>query len=71
MPADDYLTPTFVLFVGGFVAAIFFAGAILAYVVSGGVEIVTGLALALAGIGGVFLVVGVVGAGVMRYLKKA
>ncbi|KTG07499.1 hypothetical protein [Haloferax profundi] len=70
MPADDYLTPSFVLFVGGFVAAIFFAGAILAYVVSGGAEIVTGLALALAGIGGVFLVVGVAGAGVMRYQKK-
>ncbi|KAB1196339.1 MULTISPECIES: hypothetical protein [Haloferax] len=66
MPADDYLTPTFVLFVGGFVAAIFFFGAILAYVASGGVEAVSGLALGLAGIGGVFLVVGVVGAVVMK-----
>ncbi|KAB1188511.1 MULTISPECIES: hypothetical protein [Haloferax] len=71
MPADDYLTPTFVLFVGGFVAAIFFFGAVLAYVASGGVEAVTGLALGLAGIGGLFLAVGVVGAGVLRYWKKS
>ncbi|WP_416839638.1 hypothetical protein [Haloferax sp. DFSO52] len=71
MPADDYLTPTFVLFVGGFVAAIFFAGAILAYVASGGVAVVTGLALALAGIGVLFLVVGVAGAGLMKLREKA
>ncbi|MFC7203663.1 hypothetical protein ACFQJC_09060 [Haloferax namakaokahaiae] len=66
MPADDYLSPTLVLFVGGFVAALFFFAAVLTYVASGGVAEVTGLAVTLAGLGGFFLVVAVVGAGLMR-----
>ncbi|WP_410764731.1 hypothetical protein [Haloferax sp. DFSO60] len=69
MPADDYLSPMFVLFVGGFVAALFLFAAILTYVASGGVAEVTGLAVTLAGLGGLFLVVAVVGAGVMRLRK--
>ncbi|ELZ82272.1 hypothetical protein [Haloferax larsenii] len=69
MPADDFLTPAFVLFVGGFVAAMFFFGALLASVAGGGSDIVNGLAFALAGLGGLFLVAGVVGAGVLKLLR--
>ncbi|AKU07503.1 MULTISPECIES: hypothetical protein [Haloferax] len=69
MPADDFLSPSFVLFVGGFVAAVFLFGALIAFVAAAGSQTVEGLALALAGLGGLFLVAGAVGAGVMRYRR--
>ncbi|RDZ64835.1 hypothetical protein C5B90_00230 [Haloferax sp. Atlit-12N] len=69
MPADDYLSPSFVLFVGGFVAAVFLFGALLAFAAAAGSQTVEGLAVALAGLGGLFLVAGAVGAGVMRYRR--
>ncbi|ELZ98983.1 hypothetical protein C440_01465 [Haloferax mucosum ATCC BAA-1512] len=74
MPADDYLSPTFVLFVGGFVAAIFLFGALLTAAAGAGTgssEVVAGLAAALAGVGGLFFLVSVVVAGVMRAREKS
>jgi hypothetical protein len=59
--ADDFLDPKMALFVGVFVAALFWFAAVLVYVAAGGlVPAVTGLATALAGLGGVFLLAAVV-----------
>ncbi|MFC7176351.1 hypothetical protein [Halosegnis marinus] len=58
--------PDFALFVGGFVAALFVLAAGFLYLLGGGAGATLGLAGALAALGGVFLVLGLVGAGLLR-----
>ncbi|MFC5366662.1 hypothetical protein [Salinirubrum litoreum] len=66
------LTPASVLFVTGFVAVLFFMAGGLVLVVVGdvGVPALTGLAAALAGLGGVVLFAGLVLAGLLRVRQK-
>lgn len=63
------LDPGFALFVGGFVAAMFFLGAGATYLLGPGDGILTGLSVALAGLGLVFLALGVLLAGILRLLE--
>jgi hypothetical protein len=62
--------PGFALFVGGFVAVLFFVGAGFLYVTAPDDPLLGGLAAALAGLGLVFLVLGALGAGVLRLLGE-
>jgi hypothetical protein len=67
VPADDYLDSTFVLFVGGFVAALFGFAAAVVYVTTGDVvPEALGIVSALAALGGVFFLAAL---GVAGYLK--
>ncbi|SFR41991.1 hypothetical protein [Halogeometricum limi] len=67
MPADDYLDPWTALFVGGFVAALFWFAAGLAFVAAGDVlPTVRAFSLVFVGLGGAFLLAGVVVAAVLR-----
>ena len=62
------LDPGLALFVGGFVAALFLAGAAAVYLVGDGGPVLGGLALALAGLGLVFFLLGALLAGVVWLL---
>lgn len=62
------IDPDFPLFVGGFVAALFCLAAGFLYLLGGGEGAAVGLAGALAGLGAVFLLLGLVGAGLLRAL---
>jgi hypothetical protein len=53
------LTPGFALFVGGFVAALFFLAAGLVYVAGAGLPVVGGFAVVLVALGGLAAAVGV------------
>jgi hypothetical protein len=66
---DRDLTPGSVLFVTGFVAALFvLAGGLVSVAVGdAGVPALAGFALALAGLGGAVFVVGVAVAGLLRF----
>lgn len=66
------LTPASVLFVTGFVAALFLLAGGLVVVAAGGagVRALTGFAVALAGLGGAVLLVGLVVAGLLRARQK-
>jgi hypothetical protein len=65
--ADDFLDPKMAVFVGVFVAALFWFAAVLVFVAGGGlVPAVNGLAAALAGLGGLFLFAALVLAAVAR-----
>jgi hypothetical protein len=57
--------PEFALFLGGFVAVLFFVGAAAAYFTVPGDTILGGLAVALAGLGLVFFLLGALIAGVL------
>lgn len=63
-----HLTWDFALFVGGFVAALFFLAAALVYVTAPGNPVLGGLTLMLGGLGGLFLAIGVAGAAVLWWL---
>nr|WP_231751735.1 hypothetical protein [Halogeometricum sp. CBA1124] len=68
VPADDYLDPRTALFVGGFVAFLFWFAGGLAYVAAGEVlPTVRTFALVFAGLGFVFLGGGAVVALVLRW----
>jgi hypothetical protein len=66
------LTPASVLFVTGFVATLFLlaGGLVVVAVGDAGVPALTGFAVALAGLGGVILLVGLVVAGLLRARQK-
>jgi hypothetical protein len=67
VPADDYLDPETALFVGGFVAFLFWFAGGLAYVAAGEVlPTVRTFAFVFAGLGFAFLAGGVVAALVLR-----
>ena len=68
--ADDGPSPGTVLFVGGFVTGLFLLAAGLAYSAAPGLRIVTALAMALAGLGGVALLASLVTAGVFWYAGR-
>ncbi|MGM0590250.1 MAG: hypothetical protein ACQETI_01255 [Halobacteriota archaeon] len=65
----DQLTPGTAIFVGGFVAALFWFAALLTYVAGSGVSEVQGLAVGLGALGGVFLAIGVVVAVALTVLE--
>lgn len=66
------LTPASVLFVTGFVAVLFLLAGGLVVAAAGGVRVaaLTGFAVALAALGGVVLLVGLLVAGVLRVRQK-
>lgn len=67
VPADDYLDPRMALFVGGFVAVLFWFAAGLAFVAAGDIlPTVRAFAFGFVGLGFLFLLVGVVLAAVLR-----
>jgi hypothetical protein len=60
VPADDYLDPQTALFVGGFVAVLFWFAAGLAFVAAGDVlPVVRAFALGFVALGALFLLAGV------------
>ncbi|ELZ26468.1 hypothetical protein C474_20009 [Halogeometricum pallidum JCM 14848] len=67
MPADDYLDSQTALFVGGFVAVLFWFAAGLAFVAGGdALPVVRAFALGFVGLGALFFLIGVVVAAALR-----
>jgi hypothetical protein len=61
--------PEFALFLGGFLAVLFLVGAAAAYFTVPGDTVLGGLAVALAGLGLVFFLLGALAAGVLWLLR--